>query len=341
MGIYLGDITEERAAELREAMLADACSFDDILAMEEPLVPGITICYIEPRHAREFLKHSPNELRRNLRAVHVDNIARDIANDKFLLTTEPIVFDFRGHGRDGHHRMAAVIKADKPIISVVSYGLDDDTISKLNSGLRRTNGDAFRMSGIDHGGIPHALSISIASLWRILRGSECTKCSYGPTPDEAFQLLEDWPQIREATKAFNVTQYKSIGGKAPESAALFVIFHKINPGLADKFATQLIEGVDLTKGSPVLALRRRLTHMMLHDPNPSGVQRWRRTAYLIMAWNHLMAGKTHVHKLQLNKRADVPRIRGWKHYIDWERPEKPQLPDFDFENESQLDDDDG
>ena len=286
---------------------------------------------IGPEEALECFRRSPNEQRRSLRASHVNKMADDILAGRWHLTLDPLRFDKKGIFRDGHNRCAAIIQADTPVTTNVVVGMSDDSLKAVDRGKARTLADVFKMGGHTTKRHPD-LAASVSALWRILRGSSCTKSSAIPGHDEAIKMLEEWPEIHNAVDTFAIRDYRLVGGNVAESAALYCIFSRIDGKLADSFAETLVYGEGLTRGHPIYLLRRKLNELTNTKSGNPGVKRWRRAAYIITAWNLLMRDVTQRTKLQLPEGRRVPSIHGWKTLpIPWtpDTINRRVIPDFD------------
>jgi len=86
---------------------------------------------------------------RNLRIQRVSYLADEMTAGRFLLTNDAITFNRRGELINGQHRLRAVIASGKPQRFLVLRQVTDDTIYVLDVGGLRTDGDHFKLAGVD------------------------------------------------------------------------------------------------------------------------------------------------------------------------------------------------
>lgn len=81
---------------------------------------------ITPEKAREYLRaNTKNPRGQNVRMARVKQYARDMVNGMWELNGEAIVFDDHGVLKNGAHRLAAVVLANRPVEMVVIRGVDE------------------------------------------------------------------------------------------------------------------------------------------------------------------------------------------------------------------------
>ena len=81
----------------------------------------LAIELITPDQARQYLAFNTNN--RNLRKAHVEKLANDIKNGRWVYNSATIVFNGDGTLLDGQHRLAAIIDADTPVKVAVARGV--------------------------------------------------------------------------------------------------------------------------------------------------------------------------------------------------------------------------
>lgn len=160
---------------------------------------------ITPEHAQWVLEHK-NPHNRNLREKDTDTYARDMANDRWRPTGEPIKFDSEGNLLDGQHRLSAVVRAGVPIEFVVITGdLDQE---QMDSGVKRTMADVLKLRG-------EANYIVLATVLRSICRWDAENVRYAsraPSRAEMSALLEEKPWLREIAPAVHSLQ---VGARVP------------------------------------------------------------------------------------------------------------------------------
>ena len=101
---------------------------------------------ITPDMAAFLLRH--NTKNRNLRRGHVDRIAQDIVQGRWVENGATIVIGADGVLIDGQHRLAAVVKAGVPIVSVVVRGVSAAAMPTVDSNIARSAADVAQLTGI-------------------------------------------------------------------------------------------------------------------------------------------------------------------------------------------------
>lgn len=102
--------------------------------------------YITPAIASEYLRH--NKINRPLNSAHVEFLARQMKEGKWVLNGEAIMFDNDGDLANGQHRLTACVKADVGFYSVVVRGVNKDGFATYDQGRNRTYADIFNLAGI-------------------------------------------------------------------------------------------------------------------------------------------------------------------------------------------------
>ena len=214
-----------------------------------------TIEWITPQKAKEYLEHNETNYR-SLQQHRVENYAEEMKNDLWQLNGESIKFREDGSLADGQHRLAAVIKAGRPVQMCVLRGLDNN-VTLFDVGMGRTTGQIVRA-----GGGSRALSdgtiCSAANM--MLYGAIRLGISSTPKATLSKYLLSHsapWEAVYKVIST-NQTNGKLLSRKAPIALALYCL---IRSGEAlpeiDKFIQVLNSGYPdaFRESSPAIALR--------------------------------------------------------------------------------------
>lgn len=105
----------------------------------------VSIELITPDTARNFLQKNlsnDNVRNRTISKTAVNAYVKDILNGRWKVSM-PIIFDSENVMIDGQTRCSAIIKANKPIISLVVRGADPNIFDVIDSGKKRTHKDAL------------------------------------------------------------------------------------------------------------------------------------------------------------------------------------------------------
>ena len=108
-----------------------------------------------------------------------------------------------------------------------------------------------------------------------------------PSTGELLELLDSKPEIRDSLRS--VTAIREIMGSGI-AAALHCIFSERDTEQADAFFARLIDGVNLSKSSPILHLRERL--IRTRASHRVRLAEAERVALSIKSWNAFREDKS-------------------------------------------------
>lgn len=101
---------------------------------------------VTPHQAKYWLDNC-NLRNRNLRSIVVSQFAQDMINNRWKLHHQGIAFYEDGTLADGQHRLAAIVRANKPIELYVTTGLQHESAAVIDQGVTRKMHDAIRILG--------------------------------------------------------------------------------------------------------------------------------------------------------------------------------------------------
>lgn len=264
--------------------------------------PRTGVMTITPEQAADILAQR-NTHNRTVSALHVDRLARDMTNGDFLMNGDAIRFASDGTLLDGQHRLAACVKSGVTIRTVVVWNLPAEAQATMDDGNKRTMAHVLQLDGKGS----HAKTV--ASILRrviMLERGSLTNTSLSPTKAEMSAYLEAHPEITDAAMvADQVRNARSIRCAASTLGIAYYLFAAKSRRDADAFFEQLRTGIGLEAGSPVLALRNRLstdgsTRLATESPEV--------LAWFIKAWNAYRTGKqVRILRHKSNDRFPEPR----------------------------------
>lgn len=234
--------------------------------------PTSSVETVTPELAQQWL--GMNQHNRNLRRAMVDRYARDMESGHWQFTGEAIKFAADGTLLDGQHRLQAVVKAGVTLPMLVVRGLPRESQSVMDTGAKRTAGDALGL----HGEKNVALLSAVAGL--VL--SDGDRINRSSTTAEIMAAIDAEPRLREiANDILPVLRITFL----TRSVAAYAYWRldKINAADAARFFDSLSSLVGLPEGSPILALHRRLSGS--RDSSRGRKYRQETLACIFMAWN--------------------------------------------------------
>ena len=103
---------------------------------------------LTPALAAELIKQNPNN--RFVRAAKYDQLLSDIIADRWMFNGESILVSTDGLLNDGQHRCLSVIEANKPIDTLITFGLPRESRVSVDQGAAKSAGDYMQMDGVEN-----------------------------------------------------------------------------------------------------------------------------------------------------------------------------------------------
>lgn len=205
---------------------------------------------VTPEMAEEWLSKNGRNRRLNPKVVNL--YARDMKSGAWLATGEAIKLGKDGTLLDGQHRLAAITKCGISQQMTVITGVEPEARSAMDTGRKRTAGDALTILGEKNG-------VQLAATIKLALGVEAEvpdPNKYEPTHNEIQEFLDANPEIRDSV---NFT--KPLVKRTDCTPAVVSYTHWILAGIdqedADAFWTDMVDKVGLDRGDPILALAER------------------------------------------------------------------------------------
>ena len=236
----------------------------------------------------ETVKHN-----REVRQWRVNQYAQQMKEKQWRKETgETMKFDSNGEFRDGQHRAWAVVESGVSIIVDVTYNVDPDVVRIIDTGERRTGADTLNMESKNEGRekLPH--SKIIATALNVVYAWFETKDVYKKTSLNNEKMWQYFGQHREIERSAEFVSRKGKLASAALCAALHYILSRNQSKKAevDAFFDTFISGENLSKGSPVLALRARLINQ--RNEGKASCGREFTLACILIAWRAYVKGRT-------------------------------------------------
>jgi hypothetical protein len=237
---------------------------------------------LTPDLAEAFLSRNKNNRTRSF--LLVCRYARDILDGRWEHNGEPIIVANTGELNDGQHRCAAVIHAQRSIITQVTFGVKRETRSTIDIGKKRTVGQHLQTMGFPNG---NNLAHTILFIWMMeTHGKISTHPIFRPTAPEVLDWVSEHPEIHEY-----ITKSIKVGSAVKVSrgliASLWYRFAKLSERDADKFFEKLESGTDLGSTDPIYRLRERLR---VNSTATAKLPQSEIAALTIKAWNFYRKG---------------------------------------------------
>lgn len=233
---------------------------------------------VTPDIAKTLL--ASNLRNRSLRPWRVSDLARAMTRGEWMVNGETIKLSPDGVLLDGQHRLAAVVESGLSIQMMVAYDIDPAAQETIDTGARRSLGDALRLRGLTD---TTNLAAALVWLWRLRTGRLQRGNARGkdrPSHQQLLSLLESDPGLLDSLvvgRAVNKQIRYSVG----LATALHYYLAEIDADDSAAFFSQLASGLNLDVDSPLYALRRYIALM----DRGTEINILRLAAVTIKAWN--------------------------------------------------------
>jgi hypothetical protein len=212
------------------------------------------IITLTPELAHEFL--SRNTHNRNVSSEKVDQYAGAIRRGEWALNGEAIKFDRNGTMQDGQHRCLGVVKAGRPIKTLLITGLEPSAQETMDTGKKRSISDMLKLRGEKN---TPRIAGTLNLIYAYVKAG--TLYSGGvrpaPTPQQIFAFFEKHEDVRDnlyppRSEVVDRMLSPSI------SSALYYLFSHVDDEDAQVFFEYLATGSNLSASDPIHVLRERL-----------------------------------------------------------------------------------
>lgn len=237
----------------------------------------LSIEEVTPDIAKEWLEGNTFNRRRSDRLV--DFYAEAMLAEEWRLNGEPIIFDGKGRLQNGQHRLWACIEADKSFWTVVVRNAEWDAIYTIDTGRKRSMGDALTLKGEKD---VANLAAMLVWVWRFENGVMDMGGRSRPTNVTLLKLLDERPEIRDWINLVAHRFRHTIHVPGGLMSALFYEFSLIDKKDCAAFLEQCITGENLSAADPAYAWRRWMMarYKETAKPNQQTV-----AAITVKAWN--------------------------------------------------------
>ena len=233
---------------------------------------------ISPSEAVEYLKKSRNPGTIDQRQVAT--YASDIAQGRWKLNGDPVIFGRDGSLLSGRLRLQACVKANHPFPSLIVGNVDPGHFDTIDALRRRRVADIMSIRKEESG---RSLAAALTVLWRFGNGdfeSQSKKIS----AQALVSILEENPDIRYSLRVAKVAVPRVPHGLG---AALHFMFAAVDASKADGFFNDL-GSRDLDGRSPTALLKRQLVGGLGEGGRRNQVQL---AGLIIKAWEAYRFGR--------------------------------------------------
>jgi len=112
--------------------------------------PTFEVVTMTPQWASQLLGQTKQK-NRKFKRRHLERLTSTIQSGNWYITAQGIALDNQNNILDGQHRLAAVVRAEKPIQIMLGRNLDPAIFNVVDTGATRTAGDALDILGSNKG----------------------------------------------------------------------------------------------------------------------------------------------------------------------------------------------
>lgn len=236
----------------------------------EPVTVTITLT---PILAQALLERNPDN--RKISSAVVERYARDIATGRFTFNGESIIVSADGLLNDGQHRCAAVVKAGRPLRTVLVFGPERESRMTLGQGKVRLVADHIAMQGLPDSASYGAIA---GYIWQYRTHKRLATDQYlRPTKAEILATVESYPDIADSMSSIGRQGAHLLGGRSLLAFCHWVFSRRDRDG-ATAFMLALGSGAGLSARDPILVARNRLLSRERLTPNE-------KAELIFRAWN--------------------------------------------------------
>ncbi len=225
-----------------------------------------------------------NQGNRNPKEKHQKKLVRDILSDAFVPNGQTIIFS-ENRLLDGQNRLMAVVKADRPIVSLVVRNVPNAAFESLDQVTPRSIVDKLNSLKIENA---RTVSGAITILWRFDSGlwPLASHWQMYPTVHEVTETLESSPALLESIARFGKAKSRHL--PVGSICAMHTICSRFDQEAADDFFHRLVHGTGIEEGSPLHLLRRRFESNASEKAKLSPMDQ---CVLITKAWNAMREGK--------------------------------------------------
>jgi hypothetical protein len=238
---------------------------------------------VGPKEASEFLKK--NLRNRPLTKSVVTTYAINIEAGNWPFTgTAHIIVGWDGVLLNGQHTCSAIVKAGKPIWTVVVRDVDPESFVYLDAGSKRTAGQVISIAGLGYG---NTIAAAARLVWKYDNDRLADSASAARAGIASSHLLDIATKDAERWQALASIAKTGSRLTRPSTTAAFLHLacrdedHAVE---AVAFVRQVIDGIGLELDSPALAARRWFERRNTADAEET-LSVW------VYSWNAHVAGQ--------------------------------------------------
>ena len=251
------------------------------VTFEKDTKPKFEVMDITPDMAKKILAHR-NKNNRPIRYTHLEKLSEAIEKGEWKVTNQGIAFDADGNLIDGQHRLAAILQTRQTVKMMVATNMDAGIFDVVDTGSKRSTGDALDILGSEHGRcVSAALKIYIC-YHKFPEKAWSGAAIQQPSTSDVIAIYKDRQDEIEALLSVIKKKHKNFKCFS-QSLGLCLSLLLLDAGWSDvqiwEFWDCVTLGANLSSDSVVLSFRNQLSDPFFRKRH-YGTQRYMLNAFI-------------------------------------------------------------
>jgi len=251
------------------------------VSFQKDTKPKFEVHDITPDMAKTILTYR-NKNNRKYRYNQLAKLSDAIEKGEWKVTNQGLAFDKEGNLIDGQHRLAAVLQTRKTVPMMVATNMPADIFNVVDSGCKRTTGDALDILGSENGLVVSGAIKIFICYQKFPEASWSGTAIVQPTAIEITDIYKQRSDEIEALLSVIKTKHKRFKCFAP-SLGLALSMLLLDSGWSDvqiwEFWDAVTLGANLSSDSVILSFRNQLSDPFFRKRH-YGTQRYMLNAFI-------------------------------------------------------------
>lgn len=240
--------------------------------------PSAEVVTLVPMLAQLLLERNHNN--RPISKRNAEDLASDIANQRFQYNGQSISLSVTGVLLDGQHRCFQVSTTGIPIETVIAFGVKDDARFTIDTGRPKSVANFLAMKEYSYAKVLGPVAANYLQ-WR-QKGYLAFGGNQRPTKAETLATADQFPDLEKSVEFTALTTKSPVRSHVILAFCHYVFWKRASREAADHFLSKLIDGHGLPKGDPILYCRNKLINM---PSNSGGASGYLKAELIFRCWN--------------------------------------------------------
>tara|TARA_R110001632_G_scaffold91448_2_gene196053 strand:+ start:2106 stop:3077 length:972 start_codon:yes stop_codon:yes gene_type:complete len=203
---------------------------------------------------------------RPLNKSNVRFLTKEILAGNWVPNGDGITFDLNGNCNNGQHRLKTIVNTNTTLDILTITNLSEEAFKTIDTGKTRSGSDVLSIEGIPNSTHMSAMVKFVFAfkqgrfsanrqVQRTLSNTELIDYYYDLGEDETYKSYQFFNSVRDSYS--NIMTPTHVSG-------FHYLLTEIDAKRGEEFLRMLCEGINLTKNSPITALRNKLIKAKSH-----------------------------------------------------------------------------